>query len=810
MAPVFSRLRPGPLPDDVLRIIASLLPVHDLKNLITSCKACHSAGTPVLYRSVETWFVPLHFFDHVAAADNRPVEFLATLINSAAPSRSLSIPSRCYAAHVVTLCYGSWSMPCDFRALPLLAEALRFTHRLRHLRIDVGSATVPILLDILRRASIIITPSTILATSTRFDRYPLPCLQSIRCSRIAVADALMRYRPIKTVAVELSIKQEVLAQFLRADAPWNPRHLLQLSLNVGGYACSQGLLRSILIAFPQLQHLAVRTSSLRARDFMEDALGTLASGQEVGQSLHALIVNHASFYPNYGSVLQELESVFKGGFRDRPALREVVMGDSMWTREDEYTDWSFVEFPQSFLTHWPWLQYPSEGEWGTRGEAVNAFYSGLPVRIRIGAISTYLTWPLKGVLTGAIRPYDARHAQGITHTLLSRFEQLLLVQKPEAIDNICFCWTPDVLFKIRRLSSATFYAIEAYFCRQWNINLHLRRWFTDVPDFLRQLGTFDGLIAGSEALSFFDRRRFLGRDLDICLPIHGILPMGRYLKARGYAYQPSSRAHLLFDAAAVLFSSSHRPIRGGQSNDLSGNRATHEHPKSHHDPGYEFSTFDFVRPIPTGLPPTYGSHVQLIAVTCGPMEFIINNFHSTGVMNVLAATHAISLFPSTTFNKEETFACRDLSGYPGWDAPWIDKYRKRGFRVFVARDPIPPRVELVTWRRKVGDALTWILPYKRAGLNAKERTLELYSRYAFEVLGVSFKVAPAGAVLRVGPRLVYSSTAWIANPKNAKLVPTFYSTEMAAAFSEVYHVASDDESSVSNVDTDEGDTEEAD
>ncbi len=86
-----------------------------------------------------------------------------------------------------------------------------------------------------------------------------------------------------------------------------------------------------------------------------------------------------------------------------------------------------------------------------------------------------------------------------------------------------------------------------------------------------------------------------------------------------------------------------------------------------------------------------------------------------GVMNVLTATHAISLFPCTTFVEEQTFACQDLSRYPNWHAPWMDTYRKRGFEVFVATDRIPPHAELVAWRRKVGDARTWILPYRRTG-----------------------------------------------------------------------------------------------
>ncbi|PIL26210.1 hypothetical protein GSI_11965 [Ganoderma sinense ZZ0214-1] len=374
MAPVFSRLNPAPLPDDVLRTIASFLPSGDLRNLTISSKALHSAGAPILYRSIEAWFVPTPFFANATCIDNRPAGVLETLINGTLPRTTRSIPSRCYAAHVVTLCYGSWSMPCDFRALPLLAEALRFTHKLRHLRIDVGNSTIPILLDIFRRASIIITPSSLLKTSGPFDRRPLPCLQSIRVCRIALADALMQHRRIETVAIELAVKEEVLAKFLRAEAPWNPRYLRQLSLNIMGCSAPPGLLESFLIAFPALQHLALRVASGRAPEFMQDSLATLQNLPELGGSLHTLSINHGNFYPNLAPSLEQLHTLFKDGLCTRSALKAVVLGGSMWTREDMYAAWSFVAFQNSYLTHWPWLLHSSEGEWGTLGDAVKAYY----------------------------------------------------------------------------------------------------------------------------------------------------------------------------------------------------------------------------------------------------------------------------------------------------------------------------------------------------------------------------------------------------------------------------------------------------
>lgn len=243
-------------------MVALLLSPEDLKTLVISCKSGHFAGAPLLYRSVEVWLDPLNFDELRYRTDNRPIRFLLTLVNSTLPRPASSLPSRNYAAHLVTLCYGSWSMPTDFNALPLLAEALRFTDRLCHLRLDVTSGSVPILLDIFRRASIIVTPSTMLSDSRQLDRLPLPSLESLRTSRIAIAEAFMQYRAIKTVAIDLSIKSRVLAQFLRTEAPWSPTHLKQLSFHAASNPVPAGLIESVLIAFPRLQHLAVRVTSL--------------------------------------------------------------------------------------------------------------------------------------------------------------------------------------------------------------------------------------------------------------------------------------------------------------------------------------------------------------------------------------------------------------------------------------------------------------------------------------------------------------------------------------------------------------------
>nr|VWO98311.1 N/A [Ganoderma boninense] len=355
-------------------MIALLLSASDLKNLMVSCKAGHVAGAPVLYRSVEAWLDPIDFGRLQYEMENQPVSFLLTLVNSTLPHATLCLPSRFYAAHLVTFCYGSWSLACDYRAMPLLAEALRFTYRLQHLRLDISGESVPTLLDVFRRSSIIVTPSTLLPGSRPVDRHTLPCLRSVRTTRIAVADALMQHRVLHTVIVDMSIKWEVLAKFLRAAPPWDPTHLQRLSLYVDDHPPTDGMVEGMLNAFPRLEHLAIRVTAARTPRLLKDALRVLTELPVLGQSLRALSINHGSYFANYGVVLEDQRSIFAEGISMRPALREVVMGSSMWSRQTVFHAWSFSEFEDSFMGHWAWLEHRSEGQWAMSRDAVRAYH----------------------------------------------------------------------------------------------------------------------------------------------------------------------------------------------------------------------------------------------------------------------------------------------------------------------------------------------------------------------------------------------------------------------------------------------------
>ena len=140
------------------------------------------------------------------------------------------------------------------------------------------------------------------------------------------------------------------------------------------------------------------------------------------------------------------------------------------------------------------------------------------------------------------------------------------------------------------------------------------------------------------------------------------------------------------------------------------------------------------------------------------------------MMNYLTGTYAVSLFPITTFFCRITLTCQDMTTAVQDQAAWIERYRRYGLAVYGSADRFPKMRDVHTWSRRVGDRLTWIIPYNRKSTSLYHyhtlsyrtllpaigvtRTLSV-DRYAFEVLSGSDGTVPAGAALRVGPRFYY-------------------------------------------------------
>lgn len=173
--------------------------------------------------------------------------------------------------------------------------------------------------------------------------------------------------------------------------------------------------------------------------------------------------------------------------------------------------------------------------------------------------------------------------------------------------------------RLRQLSSSMLLAVEAYCSRHWDLESFLTHWFTEPTAFLNKLSECDGIVSGSEAQQFFGRCEFRGHDLDVYVPFHGLLGMGRWLREEGFVFQSSADKHPLFDVAALMFTSHVGRASVGLRPMFPGKPLA-------------FGAFNFVRPrhwrnTRPFTPP--GGHVQIIAVPENPVNFIINSFHSS-------------------------------------------------------------------------------------------------------------------------------------------------------------------------------------
>lgn len=167
-----------------------------------------------------------------------------------------------------------------------------------------------------------------------------------------------------------------------------------------------------------------------------------------------------------------------------------------------------------------------------------------------------------------------------------------------------------------------FYAVQAYIDRAWDVDRFLGRWFYHIPSFLSVMESCGGVISGTEAQQFLARRQFRGRNLDIYVPWHGVLELGRWLKTRGFRFQPTVDKHPLFDAAVFMAAAFVGPKAVGLES---------MHPNSGRSSS--FTTFSFIRPA-RELHYTFpmGTFIQLTAVHGDPVEFIVHKAPSSALI----------------------------------------------------------------------------------------------------------------------------------------------------------------------------------
>ncbi|KAI0352254.1 hypothetical protein OH77DRAFT_1438777 [Trametes cingulata] len=849
MAPVFSRTRSSlPVPPELVVEIAHMLPCSDQRAMVETCWSLHDIVAPVLYRSMDAVVLTGKAeTERPATVRARTLRLISMLRTLATSTRHPDGPhgTRRYAQNVLTLAFISFDPVANLRAIPLLAEALRFTRRLTHLRVEMDVDSIPVFLDLCTRKGIIRSPENSLIT-VAYDEGALttailPSLRSIRASKLSILEPLMRFRGIQAAVLDSAHEHTLLAPLLSVLCPARRSCLTHLCISLDGdYSAFDPTVIAMSVAFPRLQYFFVRVTQYSAMDLFTSLISpqyfcdTLALDDHVFPQLREFGFNAGRVVPGcQDTLLGEEDAVVVAG-EVRAGLTTVAFGGALWHRENCYGSWRLLsQLPE---TPWMWMRHRNQAIAGKTLLSVPSFSTCLAYTSRAtgplgpldlqGSSDTFEVTPhlrarsgsiklrpagrrtqrlanrcddrtlrgacaVKCVVTGAFSHSEPQYSlvapntrlnhghRRISMDVLSPFEIFLLGAPDAVVDTFFARWTPDLIMQLRPLSSSMLSAVEAYGARAWNIENFLGRWFFHVPAFLEILAKCDGVVGGTEAQQFLARGEFRARDLDIYVPWHGALQLGRWLKRRGFCYQPAADKHPLFDAAVLMASAYVAPKPASPSYPCVPRRPS-------------WTTFSFIRPPPGfSTRRDLGTFVQIIAVHGDPVEFMVNKFSSTGSMNYLTSGYAVSLFPSTTFVKRQMVVCQDVRRDPVLHDAWSKKWQSRRFQVLTAADKLPRSPELRAWERKVGDGHTWVLPYNRRHTGSATIPPLVLPNVQFEVLPHHHNVAAAGAMLRIGPRFMYSSMAIMANPFLD--LGTFRSLELAAAFAQFYPSEEDTE-----------------
>lgn len=134
----------------------------------------------------------------------------------------------------------------------------------------------------------------------------------------------------------------------------------------------------------------------------------------------------------------------------------------------------------------------------------------------------------------------------LEYCAVSSFEALLTTMDQKLLRYFFAFWAIDNLVLLSSLSMLLRGVYRRYQGDVWNIDRFLRSWFPDAARFRRVMGGTGAVIAGSQALQFFDRTRYMDSDLDIFLRVGGAIMMGRYLENEGFQFEGKSEAYPFF------------------------------------------------------------------------------------------------------------------------------------------------------------------------------------------------------------------------------------------------------------------------
>ncbi|KAL0576760.1 hypothetical protein V5O48_005225 [Marasmius crinis-equi] len=227
-----------------------------------------------------------------------------------------------------------------------------------------------------------------------------------------------------------------------------------------------------------------------------------------------------------------------------------------------------------------------------------------------------------------------------------------------------------------------YHAVSDHFSVIHSIHRRLSRFFCrEAIDTFCKIQIVTGcLISGSFALQFYTGENYESSDLDLYCNVRSSSLVARFLLYQGYKYNAANNQPSGFDAMLVWVAERRMATRYGEAN------------------AQILTVLNFVRTTSVVT-----NQVQLIVTPSSPVEAIFN-FHSR-------PTHAIALYPYTTFRLKETVTLASKRKTP----KSFEALRKYEFRGYMLTDSPSVQATCVVRSefahyRAIGDRACWVIP----------------------------------------------------------------------------------------------------
>ncbi|TFK57003.1 hypothetical protein OE88DRAFT_1640800 [Heliocybe sulcata] len=328
----------------------------------------------------------------------------------------------------------------------------------------------------------------------------------------------------------------------------------------------------------------------------------------------------------------------------------------------------------------------------------------------------------------------------------SSLESMLLYGpvEPDINANFFNRLSIEIIFTISKLSRSLYSRVESYKAKTWNIGAFLHKWFPDPTAFRRVLCDAGAVIAGSQALQFFNRECYHAVPMDIYLPPGSVIPVGTYLCSIGYVHWHKSyhtRYQTFIETAVTM--TARKVLRGNEIRESKNN-------------------LDLIRTLTfrCQIGSTFKEIVLRVVHPYQVLRHILHASHSTCVMNFIAFDRAVSVFPNATMIHRTTFMNQDkwYRSYKGMD--WQEKYKRRGFKIAGCNEGVRSTsiIPIGIWSTE--DSACWAVHFpllQEEPVDPTEFRVASDHRLQFEVLDWSSNLTRPTAYVRIADPFVISA-----------------------------------------------------